>query len=370
MSKQPFHVIAFVNTGSGGNKGKQVLELLKIHLGEEHVYDIKSDKGPDRGLKQSASDPNLPVNCVVAGGDGTFSWVANAVEKQRLSHVHLTVLPLGSGNDMSRALGWGKKFPGLSKIEQYLKWMNVAPIHQIDVWRLKAVENTGHISTDDVNIPHGARPLVCNYLSLGADAFVELRFNQLRWENPEKYKTRLGNFKAHAVVGLKYICNPPSRKIHVADHVETLLIDDHSIQIPEKLQALIILNIPSYGAGTNPWGFPGNNKPTDINSSKTVDNMHVDDQTFEVFGLKSLTHFNAIKFLGASGVRIAQGKKLYIKLKSESTPFQVDGEPWEQRGGEVSMEPGNKVGIIQGPVWSPTSRRQAKFDLVGEEIST
>lgn len=50
-----------------------------------------------------------------------------------------------------------------------------------------------------------------------------------------------------------------------------------------------------------------------------------------------------------------------IKLNSESTPFQVDGEPWEQRGGEVSMERGNSVGVLQGPAWRSSSKKNARF---------
>lgn len=98
-------IIAFVNRGSGGNEGARVLDFLKNELGNENVFDIVADKGPARGLEERASDASFEVRIIVAGGDGTFSWVANEVEKRNLSHVRLVVVPLGSGNDMSRALG-------------------------------------------------------------------------------------------------------------------------------------------------------------------------------------------------------------------------------------------------------------------------
>lgn len=361
-------VIAFVNPASGGNKGALLLSLLRNHIGNENVFDIIADKGPDRGLSDRASDPSFDVICLVAGGDGTFSWVANVVEKRNLSHVSLVVIPLGSGNDMSRALGWGKKYPGEQRVISSVKRIMESPSGQLgtgklDVWRLTAVHAKQQLSSvDDHGIEHGARPIVCNYLSLGADAYVELRFNQMRWQNPNKHKSRIGNFKAHAMVGLKYMCQPKSRKIFISDHVQSLKIDGEPVTLPAYLQALIFLNIPSYGAGTQPWGKIGDRAKADLNNGRTVTDMYVDDQRFEVIGLRSLKHFGMIRLLGAHGVRIAQGSRLELTLKSESTPFQADGEPWEQNGGTVSLEAGNKVGILRGPVWKAYSRKRAKFE--------
>ncbi|CAN8069485.1 unnamed protein product [Agarophyton chilense] len=367
------NMIAFVNTGAGGNMGSEVLTMLKNQIGEENVFDIKDDKGPDRGLSLRAKDSLHHLICIVAGGDGTFSWVANAVEKQNLSHVHLLVIPLGSGNDMSRALGWGKKYPGERFIKDAIKRINETPVNELvlrrmDVWRLDAQSEKTYV--DDDGIEHGARPLVCNYLSLGADAYVELRFNQMRWHNPDKHTSRLGNFKAHVMVGLNYMCLPKSRKIYVSDHVETLLIDDQPIQIPASLQALIFLNIPSYGAGSQPWGTIGSqSKKDDIDKSRPLTDMFVDDQRFEVIGLKSLKHFGRIRLLGAHGVRIGQGSKMSLTLKSESTPFQVDGEPWEQFGGNVTLGAGNKVGVLRGPIWTSSSKKRAKFNVKSSHLA-
>lgn len=335
-------------------------------MGDENVFDIKQDKGPDRGLDARAADPSIEVRCIVAGGDGTFSWVATAVEKKNLTHVNLIVIPLGSGNDMSRALGWGKKFPGVSRIVQYLDSIHTAKPHRLDVWRLSAVNDPSKVPKDHSEDAPGARPLVCNYLSLGADAFVELRFNQLRWRNPEKYKTRIGNLRAHFVVGAKYIWGPASKKFNLGDHIQQLIVDGEPIRIPDTLQALIFLNIPSYGAGTQPWGRCGADHAADIDKNQVVNEMYVDDHQFEVIGLRNLTQFGFIKVLGSHGIRIAQGSSMTMKLKSDSTPFQVDGEPWQQYGGEVTLNAGNNIGVLEGPVWNQKSKKNAKFHLDGD----
>lgn len=369
-------VIAFVNVGSGGNEGAKVLEMLSELLGADHVFDIKKDGGPGKGLDAHRVPEGENIRCMVAGGDGTFSWVASVLEEKSISNVYLSLIPLGSGNDMSRALGWGRKYPGDAAIPRFVEFLQKAALNPLDVWKLSSmpdpsVEGSGG-ETGNV------RPLMCNYLSFGADAYVELKFNQLRWNNPEKYKSRLGNFHAHAIVGAKYLMKPRKRKYFVSEQVEEVAIDGKKIEIPPKLQALIILNIPSYGAGTQPWGtVGGRSTSSDISDEIKVVDMLVNDGSFEVIGLTGLPQFGSIKVLGTNGLRIGQGTSLKVTLKPNATPFQVDGEPWEQRGGVVTMEKGNPVGVLVGPVWKANSKKNAKFagggggdtDSVGSPIS-
>ena len=50
------------------------------------------------------------VVLLVAGGDGTVCSVINFVKtipKWRDSNPPIAILPLGTGNDLSRSLGWG-----------------------------------------------------------------------------------------------------------------------------------------------------------------------------------------------------------------------------------------------------------------------
>lgn len=347
-------VIAFVNRGSGGNKGNKVHDILTRLLGPENVFDLKADKGPERGLSVKCSNPDVEIRAMACGGDGTFSWVANAIEKQSLSHVKVVPLPLGSGNDMSRALGWGIKYPGEHRIANYIKALRVARYRTLDVWRLTANHSlpvAAASSIDADGVEHGARPLMCNYLSLGVDAHVELTFNQRRWEKPHRYKSRIGNFKEHLLIGVRHMFSEATFRIH--EHIESLHVDGNRVELARSIQALIFLNIPSYGGGTQPWGFPRKKHP--------VEHMYVDDQRVEVIGLKSLNHYARFR-LGSHGVRLAQGSQIRVKLKTGELPFQVDGEPWIQRGGEIELAPGNPVNVCEGFAFKSTSRRMAKFN--------
>lgn len=50
------------------------------------------------------------VICVVCGGDGTIMWVVSEMFNHQIDPIKIpiTVLPLGTGNDFSQYLGWGK----------------------------------------------------------------------------------------------------------------------------------------------------------------------------------------------------------------------------------------------------------------------
>jgi hypothetical protein len=58
---------------------------------------------------------NLPnVRVVIGGGDGTVGSLGDTVLKVLGPKVPVIPMPLGTGNDLSRSLGWG---PGISDLE-------------------------------------------------------------------------------------------------------------------------------------------------------------------------------------------------------------------------------------------------------------
>jgi len=74
------------------------------------------------------------------GGDGTFNWLASTVmELQAGGHArfqpHIIPCPLGTGNDLSRVLGWGSSFPGLDALPRWVSLALKAPLGpQLDIW--------------------------------------------------------------------------------------------------------------------------------------------------------------------------------------------------------------------------------------------
>lgn len=89
-------------------QGSELLFRLSQLLNEHQVIDLMST-GPLLALMLFRHLPEFRV--IVAGGDGSVGWVLNALEDMReyltCKEPAVGVLPVGTGNDLARVLGWG-----------------------------------------------------------------------------------------------------------------------------------------------------------------------------------------------------------------------------------------------------------------------
>jgi hypothetical protein len=83
--------------------------------------------------RPSSLFPALPLTRVRVG---IASTVLSLREKEFPSfHPHLIPCPLGTGNDLSRVLGWGAKFPGFAALASVISTARTAPLGpELDVW--------------------------------------------------------------------------------------------------------------------------------------------------------------------------------------------------------------------------------------------
>ncbi len=60
------------------------------------------------GMMSSDMDNNKLVFVIICGGDGTISWVINdlSLRNIKMSSLIFGILPIGTGNDLCRSLGW------------------------------------------------------------------------------------------------------------------------------------------------------------------------------------------------------------------------------------------------------------------------
>ncbi|KDO62404.1 hypothetical protein CISIN_1g0105072mg, partial [Citrus sinensis] len=166
-------MVVFINSRSGGRHGPELKERLQELMGKEQVFDLSEVK-PHEFVQYGlacleklaelgdfcAKDTRQKMRIVVAGGDGTVGWVLGSVgelNKQGREPVPpVAIIPLGTGNDLSRSFGWGGSFPFAwkSAVKRTLQRASAGPICRLDSWHAVIQMPSGEV----VDPPHSLKP--------------------------------------------------------------------------------------------------------------------------------------------------------------------------------------------------------------------
>lgn len=190
---------------------------------------------------------------------------------------------------------------------------------------------------------------MCNYFGIGVDAAVALDFHQMRERSPDLFVSRLVNklwyFRSGTVAMFQNTCANIGSKI-------TLECDGAEVEIPQNLEGIIVLNIPSFGGGTDLWGQAhiedDDEDGVDSDSSMCMEDSVIphhlqslrqskQDGKLEVVGVHGVLQ------LGASQVGLYKAQRLAqascVKLVNKvPLPVEVDGEPWRfASDGEIEI---------------------------------
>ncbi|CAN4104882.1 unnamed protein product [Withania somnifera] len=198
-----------------------------------YVFDL-GEEAPDSVLRrlylnierlksngdQFAAEIEERMRIIVAGGDGTAGWLLGVVSDLKLSQPPpIATMPLGTGNNLPFAFGWGKKNPGtdLNSVISFLKQVMKAKDMKMDSWhilmRMRAPKNGSCDPVAPLELPHSLHAFhrvspsdelnlegfhtfrggFWNYFSMGMDAQVSYAFHSERKMNPEKFKNQLVN---------------------------------------------------------------------------------------------------------------------------------------------------------------------------------
>ncbi|THG10109.1 hypothetical protein TEA_021679 [Camellia sinensis var. sinensis] len=108
-----------------------------------------------------AKETREKLRVVVAGGDGTVGWVLGSLgelHKQGREPVPpIAIIPLGTGNDLSRSFGWGGSFPfnWKSAVKRTLDRASTGLICCLDSWNVLISMPAGKV----VDPPHALKPV-------------------------------------------------------------------------------------------------------------------------------------------------------------------------------------------------------------------
>mmetsp|Transcript_5909 Transcript_5909/g.8648 ORF Transcript_5909/g.8648 Transcript_5909/m.8648 type:complete len:484 (+) Transcript_5909:35-1486(+) len=315
--KQNTRIIAFVNSksGSGSQYGQSLMGKLKTVVGKSNVYDITAGGGPYEKLLAHMKNTDIQIRCLVCGGDGSVAWVLEVIDQIIKDHPELEcsrpyvcIVPFGTGNDLSRVLGWGGSYSSLGSITLLVKRIkNSSPV-KLDRWlvKLKGVQNDS-IKKDWV---------MNNYFSIGIDAQIALKFHNLREESPHLCASQTANKFWYLSYGLNHLLKSDE---HLDKSLKIWADGKEMDPKTYSVSSLIFNNIPSYSAGTQLWK----------NDSRT---QKIDDSLLEVIGVTNTAHLAQIKAGVSNALNLHQAHHYRIEFnptkRRPSVAMQVDGEPF------------------------------------------
>lgn len=320
---QPLIVIA--NKKSGNNDGGMVLSEFRKYLNPVQVIDL-SERKPAEALQWCVLMAPKQLKILVGGGDGTINWVLTTSYKLDLDpEPLLSIVPLGTGNDLSRVLGWGSENLPEMDVVEFLDSIKQATPSALDRWKVDIISHR-HLG---LRIPANTLYMY-NYLSIGVDALISLNFHKTRDSPYYLFGSRLFNKALYLCFGTQQAVTSDCKNL---EKRLDLFIDGRKIVLPE-LESVVVLNIPSWGAGVNLWNLTSGGKPQSIR-----------DGILEVVGIFSSFHVAQLQMGLSTPVKLGQGKNIEIRLKSKA-PIQIDGEPWEQNPSIIKISFTNQCPVL------------------------
>ncbi|CAF0836319.1 unnamed protein product [Rotaria sordida] len=343
-------VIFFINKLSGGQKGQQVYRMLVRLLNPRQVFLLENDTTIIQALNIYSSLNNTRI--CICGGDGTVSWILSHLVDAfpPLKNPPASICPLGTGNDLSRVLGWGYRYE-LRQLLRTLTQITRAHPVPLDRWKIQ-------IETLETN---------ASSKHFGLDAAVVLDFHVRRTRDPSKFTSPFKNKILYINEARKYFKEFAFGMAWDLREYIRLICDGQDLTDSMRhCHSFVVLNTPSFGSGTRPWGristkrissqstnqrYEDSFDQTSIHSFQTHDSpvngqdgnqttaldtvthpvvdhfktQDFGDRKIEVIGLSTIQM--ALIHLGFRGNCIAQCSQVRIEL-NHPMPVHMDGEPF------------------------------------------
>jgi len=133
-----------------------------------------------KALKECKQTPLV----MCGGGDGTTVWALSTLDKAQKVHkfdYQFCTIPLGSGNDLSNALGWGNSFESENLLRRCVQAAASKTLTKLDRWNVLMSKNGERVPTQS--------PEMVNY-STSAMEPISHHNSTTRENNPRRRTTR------------------------------------------------------------------------------------------------------------------------------------------------------------------------------------
>lgn len=313
------------------------------------------------------------------------------------------ILPLGTGNDLARVLGWGGRYDDvlLQKLSQALK---TAEPSLLDRWECNIERAPGAPPEEDELGEEG--PVVFqNYLGVGVDAAAALKFHKARETNPAMFISAATNKLMYGLFGAYDFIFHSHRDLREQVKV---FADGEEIDLPRDAEGVILLNINSYAGGVKMWekgkrgrfrnwlgswlsgGYgdsteerwdprgPGSipegaeseykEKPKKLSVREKVravwrrrrarrakarlqrsfGKSRKSDGLIDVVVVYGALHLGQLSCGTDRPVRICQARRVRLETR-RTLPVQADGQPWEQPASVFDVSLRNRATMLRAP---------------------
>jgi len=371
--------IAILNKKSGGKKGAELEECLvkmgipcfdmltffgdakgdayrrlRNAIGIGSISSNSASAGGDDDNKEEEltftdSAPlvdRVPI-ILVGGGDGSYAGACQIIDTALEDSTHLkprvVPIPLGTGNDLSNALGWTPKCPNIpSGIPALLDTVidRTKFVTGLDRWNIKFTSRD-----DDKLNSQWSKPsidtILC-YFSVGWDAKAASVFEKRRTANPDAFTSQFRNNMIYTELGIREIFSQSSP---LSSEDFTLEVDGVNVEIPRGTRSVKVINIQSAQSGVDFWG---SRDVGDANECSSKIRPACDDGVLEIVSTKGIWHMLSTRLGMGNAQRLGQGKSIKLTLHKR-VPIQADGEAWWQEPCTIEIAKRDKIPVIVGP---------------------